>query len=150
MRARTATIGDLEAVFGGLSLRLADDFEASGLGTQDVRDALVMCLKEGRAHALADGEKVSALIAWHVSDEIVHTLFAARESFFTALTVRFCRKHIRHIQTLEGNLPVQHRSWLRRPDAVKWFRIIGFIEKAADPDSRLFELPPAPSPREAI
>jgi hypothetical protein len=147
MRSRTATIGDLEFVFGKLSQRLVDDYASSGMGTQASRDVLVMNLKEGRAHALVDEEQPVAIIAWHEHDGVVHTLFAAQDSFFTASTVRFCRKNIRRIQALEGNLPVQHRSWIAGPEVEKWFRVIGFVPKEKGPKSTLFDLSPDPSAR---
>lgn len=143
MRARTATVGDLEAVFGALSQRMIDDYASSGIGTQAAKDVLVMNLKEGRAHALVEDDQPMAVIAWHEDDGAVHTLFAARDSFFTASTVRFCKQHIRRIQALEGNLPVRHRSGLARPDVAKWFRVIGFAEKDKGSGYTQFELPPA-------
>lgn len=144
MKARTATVGDLEVVFRSLSKRLSEEYLAAGLGTQAVQDSLTMNLKEGRGHSLLDDDgNVVAIIAWHESDDVAHTLFAARETFFSAASVRFCRRHVRQIQALTGNLPFQHRSWLVRPDATKWFRIIGFVEKEKQPGSTLFELPPA-------
>lgn len=143
MKARTATVGDLEVVFHGLSKRLSEEYLAAGLETQAVQDRLTMNLKEGRAHALLDDDgNVVAIIAWH-EDDVVHTLFAARETFFSASTVRFCRRHIRRIQALAGNRPFQHWSRLDRPDVAKWFRIIGFVQKDKQPGSILFELPPA-------
>lgn len=143
MRARAATVGDLEAVFSDLSQRLVDDYASAGTGTQATKDALVMSLKEGRAYALLETDKPLAIIAWHEDDRVVHVLFAAQEEFFTASTVRFCKRHIRRIQELEGNLPIQHRSWLDRADVAKWFRIIGFVEKEKQTGWTLFELPPA-------
>ncbi len=143
MRARTATVGDLEIVFRSLSKRLSEEYRAAGLGTQAVQDRLTMNLKEGRAHSLLDDDgNVIAIIAWH-EDDVAHTLFAARETFFSASTVRFCRRHVRQMQALTGNLPFQHRSWLVGPDVTRWFRIIGFVEKNQEPGSILFELPPA-------
>ena len=143
MKARTATVGDLEVVFHSLSRRLSEEYLAAGLETQAVQDSLTMNLKEGRAHSLFDDDgSVVAIIAWH-EDDVAHTLFAARETFFAASTVRFCRRHIRQIQALAGNLPFRHRSRLDRPDVVKWFRIIGFVERDKQPGSILFELPPA-------
>lgn len=143
MRPRTATAGDLEAVFGDLSRRIADDYAMSGMGTRGAKDAFVMDLKEGRAHALVEADSPLAIIAWHEDDGATHTLFAAQESFFTARTVRFCKKHIRRIQALEGNLPVWHECWIDLPEVVKWFRVIGFVEKDRKSGSTLFELPPA-------
>jgi hypothetical protein len=143
MKARTATVGDLEAVFRSLSERLSEEYVAAGLGTQAVHDSLTMDLKEGRAHSLIEGDDAVAIIAWHESDDVAHTVFAAKDTFFSASTVRFCKRHIRQIQALTGNLPFQHRSWLAHPEAVKWFRIIGFVEKDRQPDHTLFELPPA-------
>jgi hypothetical protein len=143
MKARTATVGDLETVFHSLSNRLSEEYLAAGLGAQAVQDSLTMDLKEGRAHSLIEGDETVAIIAWHESDDVVHTVFAAKEDFFSASTVRFCKQHIRRIQALTGNLPFQHESWLARPDAAKWFRIIGFVEKDRRPGYALFELPPA-------
>jgi hypothetical protein len=143
MKARTATVGDLETVFRSLSDRISAEYVAAGLGTQAVQDSLTMDLKEGRAHALVEGDDAVAIIAWHEGDHVVDTVFAAREDFFSASTVRFCKQHVRRIQALTGNLPVQHKSWLAGPDVARWFRIIGFVEKERQPDHTLFELPPA-------
>lgn len=143
MRARTSTIGDLETVFGGLSKRMSEEYRAAGLGSRGVQDNLTMSLKEGRAHTLLDGDKAVAVIAWHEDDGIAHTVFAASDSFFSASSVRFCKRHIRRIQALSGNLPIQHQSWLDRPEVVRWFKIIGFVETAKQDHSTIFELPPA-------
>jgi len=143
MKARTATVGDLEAVFRNLSNRLSEEYVSAGLGTRAVQDGLTMDLKEGRAHSLVEGDEAVAIIAWHESDGVAHTVFAAKDDFFSAATVRFCKRHVRRIQALTGNLPFRHESWLAHPDAVKWFRIIGFVERSRQPGNTLFELPPA-------
>lgn len=142
MRARTATIGDLETVFRDLSGRISADYVAAGLTVRGAQDSLMMDLKEGRAHALLDGETVVAIIAWHEIDDVAETAFAAREGFFSASTVRFCKKHIRRIQELTGNMPVRSRSWLCEPEVIRWFKIIGY-EQMQGNGSRLFQLPPA-------
>lgn len=49
---------------------------------------------------------VVAVISWHDIGDLVETAFAARESFFTAPTARFCKRQILHIQALNGNLPI--------------------------------------------
>ncbi|MHA6645334.1 hypothetical protein [Mesorhizobium sp. A623] len=141
MRARTATPGDLETVFRDLSGRMSTSYGMTGENPQKVQDSLMMDLKEGRAHTLLDGETVVAIISWHETDDAAETIFAARESFFTAHTVRFCQRHIRRIQALAGNLPIHSRSWLEEPAMTRWFRIIGYVEKA-DNGAKLFELPP--------
>ncbi|MBB6012780.1 hypothetical protein MIC97_01805 [Aquamicrobium sp. NLF2-7] len=142
MRARTATIGDLETVFRDLSGRMSADYVAAGLTVEGAQDSLTMDLKEGRAHALLDDDTVVAIITWHEIDHVAETAFAAREGFFTASTVRFCKKHIRRIQELTGNMPIRSRSWLGEPEVTRWFRIIGY-EQLQGNGSRLFELPPA-------
>ncbi|RVA76781.1 hypothetical protein EN916_12485, partial [Mesorhizobium sp. M7A.F.Ca.CA.001.11.2.1] len=71
------------------------------------------------------------------------TLFAAREDFFRATTVRFCKRHIRHIQALAGNLAIHSRSWLQGPDVARWFGVIGYVERGRENGATLFELPPA-------
>ncbi|TJX38241.1 MAG: hypothetical protein E5W21_27570, partial [Mesorhizobium sp.] len=106
MRARAATLGDLEDVFHGLSKRMSDEYAAAGKDSKIAYDNLMMNLKEGRAHALVEGEKAVAIIAWHENSDAADTLFAAQEDFFRASTVRFCKRHIRHIQALAGNLPI--------------------------------------------
>ncbi|RWK60041.1 hypothetical protein [Mesorhizobium sp.] len=145
MRARAATVGDLEIVFSDLSKRISDEYVAAGKDSKIAYDNLMMNLKEGRAHALVQGEKTVALIAWHENSDAADTLFAAQEDFFSAATVRFCKRHIRHIQALAGNLPIHSRSWLQRPDVAKWFRIIGYVERGQENGANLFELPPAPA-----
>jgi hypothetical protein len=145
MRARAATVGDLENVFSDLSKRISDEYVAAGKDSKIAYDNLMMNLKEGRAHALVQGEKTVALIAWHENSDAADTLFAAQEDFFSAATVRFCKRHIRHIQALAGNLPIHSRSWLQRPDVAKWFRIIGYVERGQENGANLFELPPARS-----
>ncbi|RWM54313.1 hypothetical protein [Mesorhizobium sp.] len=145
MRARAATVGDLENVFSDLSKRISDEYVAAGKDSKIAYDNLMMNLKEGRAHALVQGEKTVALIAWHENSDAADTLFAAQEDFFSAATVRFCKRHIRHIQVLAGNLPIHSRSWLQRPDVAKWFRIIGYVERGQENGANLFELPPARS-----
>ncbi|BCH19370.1 hypothetical protein [Mesorhizobium sp. L-2-11] len=144
MRARAATVGDLENVFRDLSKRISDEYVAAGKDSKIAYDNLMMNLKEGRAHALVQGEKTVALIAWHENSDAADTLFAAQEDFFSAATVRFCKRHIRHIQALAGNLPIHSRSWLQRPDVAKWFRIIGYVERGQENGAKLFELPAAP------
>ncbi|AZO59746.1 MAG: hypothetical protein E5X23_18750 [Mesorhizobium sp.] len=145
MRARAATVGDLEDVFRGLSKRMSDEYLAAGKDSKAAYDNLMMNLKEGRAHALVEGEQAVAFIAWHEHGDAADTLFAAQEDFFRAATVRFCRRHIRHIQALAGNLPVHSRSWLDGPDVAKWFRLIGYVERGQENGATLFELPPAPN-----
>jgi hypothetical protein len=145
MRARAATVGDLESVFRDLSKRISDEYVAAGKDSKIAYDNLMMNLKEGRAHALVQGEKTVALIAWHENSDAADTLFAAQEDFFSAATVRFCKRHIRHIQALAGNLPIHSRSWLHRADVAKWFRIIGYVERGEENGAQLFELPPAPA-----
>lgn len=143
MRARTATVGDLEAVFHDLAKRMADEYVAAGRDSKAAYDNLMMNLKEGRAHALLDGDNVVAVIAWHEDQEGARTLFAARDEFFTASSVRFCKRHIRQIQSLTGNLPIHSRSWIDRPEIVRWFKLLGYREQGSENSARLFELPPA-------
>ncbi len=106
MKARTATPGDLEAVFRDLSGRMSADYAAAGFTLAGAQDSLMMDLREGRAHALEDNGVVVAVISWHDIGDLVETAFAARESFFTAPTARFCKRQILHIQALNGNLPI--------------------------------------------
>ncbi|OYR19336.1 hypothetical protein [Brucella thiophenivorans] len=140
MKARTATVGDLESVFHDLSPRITTEYIAAGKNTKAAYDNLMMNLREGRAHALVQDDKVVAIIAWQESNDAADTLFAAKEEFFNAKTVRFCKKHIRHIQALSGDLPVHSRSWLDRPDAIKWFKVIGYKQKGQEDGAWLFEL----------
>jgi hypothetical protein len=91
---------------------------------------------------LEDGRPV-ALIAWREVDHAAQTAFAAHESFFSRSTVRFCKKHIRRIQALCGNLPIHSYSWSDRPEVVKWFRVLGFKEGERGQGYIVFELDPA-------
>ena len=143
MRARAATVGDLESVFRDLSKRMSDEYVAAGKDSKSAYDNLMMNLKEGRAHALVQDDRAVAIIAWHEHADAADTLFAAQEDFFNAATVRFCKRHIRHVQALAGNLPIHSRSWLDRPDVAKWFRVIGYVDRGRENGAHLFELPPA-------
>ncbi|CAN7420216.1 hypothetical protein [Aminobacter sp. LjRoot7] len=143
MRARTATVGDLEVVFHDLSKRMSDEYAAAGKDAKSAYDNLMMNLKEGRAHALVEGDRPVAIIAWHENSDAAETLFAAQDEFFAAPTVRFCKRHIRRIQQLAGNIPIRSRGWLDRPEVARWFRIIGYVERGRQHGALLFELPPA-------
>ena len=143
MRARTANIGDLETVFHDLARRMSDEYVAAGRDSKAAYDNLMMNLKEGRAHALLDGDEVVAVIAWHEDRNVANTLFAASDDFFTAPSVRFCKRHIRQMQALTGNLPIHSRSWIDREEVVRWFRLIGYEEQGMENGARLFVLPPA-------
>ena len=144
MRARTATVGDLEVVFHDLSTRMSEEYAAAGKDAKSAHDNLMMNLKEGRAHALVEGDRTVAIIAWHEHSDAAETLFAAQDEFFTAATVRFCKRHIRRIQQLAGNVPIQSRGWQDRPDVARWFGIIGYVERDRQDGFTLYELPPAP------
>lgn len=68
---------------------MSDEYAAAGKDSKIAYDNLMMNLKEGRAHALVEGEKAVAIIAWHENSDAADTLFAAQEDFFRASTVRF-------------------------------------------------------------
>lgn len=85
-----------------------------------------MCLKEDRGHTLLQDERPAALVAWREVDHAPQTAFAAHESSFSRSTARFCKKHIRRIQALCGNLPIHSYSWSYRPEVVPHF---GFKER---------------------
>ncbi|WP_315924016.1 hypothetical protein [Mesorhizobium sp. SP-1A] len=142
MRARQATVGDLETVFHDLSKRMSDEYAAAGKDSKFAYDNLMMNLGEGRAHVLLQDDRPVAIIAWHEEDDAADTLFAAQDDFFSASTVRFCKGHIRRIQALTGNLPIRSRSWIDHPDVGRWFQIIGYVEQERQNGARLFVLPP--------
>lgn len=142
MHARAATTGDLAAVFRRLADRMAAEYASAGHSKSTVQDIFFQNLKEGRAHALLDNGDPVAIISWDEFDGIVNTSFAAAESFFNASTVRFCKRHIRHIQALCGNRPIQSRSWSDRAEVARWFRVIGFAAAENDAGATVFELPP--------
>ena len=140
MKARPATVGDLEFVFRDLSKRMSEEYVAAGKDKQIAYDNLMMNLWEGRAHALLADDRHVAIIAWHEMGGHVETLFAAQDDFFNAATVRFCKRHIRQIQALAGNLPIRSRSWLDHPDVTRWFGIIDYAEIGREDGAQLYEL----------
>ncbi|BCH26374.1 hypothetical protein MesoLjLc_62900 [Mesorhizobium sp. L-8-10] len=144
MEHRTATPSDLAKVFGQIAERMTEEYKAAGGSEQSAKDALLMDLREGRAHTILRNGDPVAIIAWHESGGSAVTSFAADESFFAASSVRFCRRHIRRIQALCGNVPVYYRSWSERDDVSRWFRIIGFEPIGATNGARMFVLHPAP------
>ncbi|MHA6688207.1 hypothetical protein [Mesorhizobium sp. A556] len=143
MKARSATVRDLEAVFHDLSKRMSDEYAAAGKDRTIAYDNLMMNLKEGRAHALVVDDAAVAIIAWHEHGGVADTMFAARDDFFRGATVRFCRRHIRQVQALTGNRVIHSRTWLDRAEVVRWFRIIGYVERGREQGAQLFELPPS-------
>jgi hypothetical protein len=143
MDYRTATALDLTAIFRDLSLRIADQYSAAGLNIEDAKDEFLMSLKEGRAHTLLQDGKPLAIVAWREVGDTAQTAFAAHESFFSRSTVRFCKQHIRRIQALCGNLPVDSYSWSSRPEVAKWFRVLGFRERERGNGFTVFQLDPA-------
>jgi len=142
MDYRTATSLDLAAIFRNLSLRIADQYSAAGLNIEEAKDEFLMSLKEGRAHTLLDDGKPVAIIAWREVGHAAQTAFAAHDNFFTHQTVRFCKRHIRRIQALCGNLPIDSYSWSNRPEVAKWFRVLGFRERKRGNGFTIFELDP--------
>lgn len=143
MQARPATVGDLEFVFRDLSKRIAEEYAAAGKDRKAAHDSLMMNMREGRAYALVQNDHTVAIIAWHEDDGSVDTLFAAKDEFFSASTVRFCKRHIRRVQAVAGNLPIRSRIWFDRPEIRRWFRILGFVETGRENAAWVFELAPA-------
>lgn len=140
MDYRTATPADLAEIFRNLSLRMADQYTAAGLNIEDAKDEFLMSLKEGRAHTLLDDGNPVAIIAWREVGDAAQTAFAAHESFFSRGSVRFCKAHIRRIQELCGNLPIDSFSWSDRPEIAKWFKVLGFREKGKENGYTVYEL----------
>jgi hypothetical protein len=141
MEARTATPQDLSHVFDRLADRLSQEHATAGETDSKAKENLLMDLREGRGHALMDGNEILAVITWHEEDGMAYTSFAAHEEFFSAKTVRFCKRHIHKIQQLCGNIPVRSVSWSKRPDVDRWFAVIGFEKVEQDENSATFELP---------
>jgi hypothetical protein len=141
MEARTATPQDLSQVFDHLAVRLSQEYATAGETANKAKENLLMDLREGRGHALIDGNKTLAVITWHEDDGRAYTSFAADEEFFTAKTLRFCKRHIQKIQQLCGNIPIRSVSWSKRPDVDRWFAVIGFEKVKQDENSTTFELP---------
>jgi len=141
MEARTATPHDVNHVFGHLASRISQEYSAAGENEARAKEHLLMDLKEGRGHALREGDETLAVITWHEEDETTYTSFAAGEAFFTAKTVRFCHRHIRKIQQLCGNRDIRSVSWSRHPDVVRWFSAIGFSKVEESDGKTTFELP---------
>ncbi|NGN41145.1 hypothetical protein G6N74_08715 [Mesorhizobium sp. CGMCC 1.15528] len=142
MDYRTATTADLTAIFRDLANRMADQYATAGLNIDEVKDEFMMALREGRGHTLIEDGKPVAIIAWREINHAAQTAFAAHESFFSRSSVRFCKKHIRRIQALCGNLPIHSYSWSHRPEVAKWFRILGFKEVERGKGFVIFELDP--------
>ena len=110
MEARTASPQDLSQVFDHLADRLSREYATAGETESKAKENLLMDLREGRGHALRDGNETLAVITWHEVGGIAYTSFAANEEFFTAKTVRFCKRHIKRIQQLCGNIPIRSVS----------------------------------------
>ena len=140
MEARTATPQDLSHVFEHLAARMSQDYATVGETEGKAKEHLLMDLKEGRGHALVEKDETLAVITWHENDDVAYTSFAADEDFFSANTVRFCKRHIRKIQQLCGNIAIRSVS-RNRPDVERWFAVIGFSKIEQSENSATFELP---------
>lgn len=141
MDYRTATPRDLAQIFSHIADRMTEEYKAAGRSEQSVQDGLLMDLREGRAHTILDNGEAVAIIAWRETDDSALASFAADESFFSASSVRFCKRHIRRIQALCGNLPISFHSWSQRDDVSKWFRVIGFEKEEAGNGLSVFVFP---------
>jgi hypothetical protein len=141
MEARTATPQDLGHVFDHLADRLSREYATAGETENKAKENLLMDLREGRGQAWMDGNKTLAVITWHDEGGIAYTSFAANEEFFTAKTVRFCKRQIKRIQQLCGNIPIRSVSRSDRPDVDRWFALIGFEKVEQNENSATFELP---------
>jgi hypothetical protein len=119
---------------------MAQNYASAGETEGKAKEHLLMDLKEGRAHALVERGKTMAVITWHEDDEVAYTSFAADEEFFSARTVRFCKRHIRKIQQLCGNSPIRSVSQ-NRPEVERWFAILGFSKVDQNGNGATYELP---------
>lgn len=141
MEYRSSTPEDIATIFRNLSLRVTDQYSAAGFNIDAAKDEVLMSLKEGRSHTFWKDGKPIAIIAWREQNDVAEIAFAAHESFFSRSTVRFCKKHIRRVQALCGNVPVDSYSWSDRPEIIKWFKVLGLNERERRNGFIVFELP---------
>lgn len=140
MEARTATPQDLSHVFEHLAVRMSQDYALAGETEGKAKEHLLMDLKEGRGHALVENNETLAVITWHDDRRVAYTSFAADEAFFSARTVRFCKRHILKIQKLCGNAPIRSVSQ-NRTEVERWFAAIGFTKIDQNENGAIYELP---------
>lgn len=115
MRARSATVGDLETVFCDLSKRMVAEYIAAGKDAKLAYDDLMMNMKEGRAHALVQGDDVVAIISWRESDDATITLFAAKDEFSARKRCASARSTSARFKHFPAICPFIHESgWTGR------------------------------------
>jgi hypothetical protein len=100
-----------------------------------------MGLREGRSLAFVDGADPMAIIVWLEGSDEARALFAARDGFFRASTLRFCKRRIRTIQFLVGGLPLRLQIWPEFPERDRWFGLIGCTAENSEYGTKLFTLP---------
>ncbi|MDX0499083.1 hypothetical protein GOC68_22860 [Sinorhizobium medicae] len=127
MQARPATPSDLAKVFRRNAERMIEEYATAGVSTRAAKDIMLAEVNAGRGHALVTNGQTVAVIVWQPYNGAVFTSFAAQNSFFTASTVRFCKRHIREIQALCGNAILHSQSFSRHPQVERWFRALGFV-----------------------
>lgn len=136
MRARKAIDRDISNVFSRLAQRMAEEYDAAGYSLAQVKKLFRSLLRAGNGDSLVDSNgDVVGVIVWFVEDGLLHTSFAAKESFFSVPWTKFSRRHLRAIQAAHGNLPVVSTSYSTRDDVSKWFQVLGYrigerLEKA--------------------
>lgn len=128
MDYRAATKGDLAKVFRSNADRMTAEYERADYNAREVKDLFTNAIVHTRCHALTDQGQPLALVMWDQHNGAIYTAFAAKEEFFSPRYVRFCGKHVRHIQAQNGNLPLGATSFSDHERAPRWFKAIGFRE----------------------
>ncbi|MGE8105163.1 hypothetical protein ACQKP1_15900 [Allorhizobium sp. NPDC080224] len=132
MQFRSTTRSDLAKVFRDSAPRMRTEYENAGFNLREVKSIFTQLADAGQAHTLTHGNEALAVISWSIDEVAIHTSFAAKESFFSSRSVRFCFEHIRKIQADNGNLPVCSTSFSPHPSVPKWFKVLGFEHRQSD------------------
>ncbi|MDO5895984.1 hypothetical protein [Agrobacterium sp. Azo12] len=129
MEYKIATASDLAKVFRRNDERMTTEYVAAGFNPRKIKELFNASIKVGQAHTLTEKGEPLAVIAWQLNSQGIATTFAGRPEFFNPSFVRFCRRHIRHIQIDNKNIPVVACSYGTHEQLQRWFELLGFTKQ---------------------
>lgn len=143
MKARRATMADYRQIKANLAGRMANEYIAAGYTPESAMQMLKTFIPMDQADAITtDGGSLLAILFHFVEDGVIQTGFAAREEFFSGLSLRIAKKHLMHLQQRYGGLPLQSNSYPQAARTEEWFKRIGFLVYERHPDRIVFHLEP--------
>lgn len=142
MKTRPALLRDFRVVRANLSDRMKKEYAAAGYVGDEAFRALKPFLTSGSADAITtDKGDVLAILFYSIEGEVIQTSFMAIDDFFSALSIRIAKKHLRELQKSLGGRELQSNSYPQVAATEAWFKRIGFDVLSTQPGHIVFRLP---------